>query len=789
MRKVFTAAVAVFVGLSAFSQNNWCGSDAYLNQLLENNPEQKAYYESMRDQQYALGQNGMAKRDGEKIIIPTVVHVMWSSCDGNISKAQIEDALRIMNEDFARTNPDTGLTREIFKPHAGALDVEFRLAQIDPNGQPTDGINRVETPLAVTANNNVKSIANWPTSKYFNIWVVESISFGGSGTVLGYAQFPGSGNWNTYGVVIRNDAMGTIGTSNADGRTLTHEAGHCFNLYHTFQDGCGNSCQFSGDRICDTPPSSEATWSCSFSLNTCANDAGGGSPYSFGTPDMIENFMSYNSCQNLFTKGQMDVMEAVFSNFSTLENLVSQSNLEATGVDGLLAADFEPANILVIKDEPAIINDHTRYDADGWEWDFGASSFPATSDVKSPEVTFIERGYMPVSLTASRTGMGDATVNKGVFVVSREGDFLPWISSFESEAAVPSDNWMPQNIDQDDTEWQVTNLAAFDGEQSLMVNNYGLCGGRSDYLYTPTLDLTPFTSANLRFNVAFAQRTFANNDFLRIHISRDLGQSWQLLWVQGGSSLRSIMNTESMEWYPSDTTEWIEKSVSISTNANDEGVVIRFEFASDGGNNFFMDNVRITGNFSGELLHHMPKSGTQGLKESVLIDWKAVGGIDAYEYQLDTESSFESENLIEGSHSYINEYSDNEDTEYLAEDLIHGETYFWRVRYVIDDSASEWTDPWTFTVSGDGLGQNEAALARSIHVFPNPTDEMLTIESAAKSLQQIVVYDLSGRVVLDEQLNNSTVAQLNLGDLQAGAYFVSITTSDLRHEVHTIMVQ
>jgi hypothetical protein len=83
------------------------------------------------------------QRGGGPRIIPVVFHVVHMGGAENISKAQIEDQIRILNEDFSRTNADTVNTRDIFKPVASIPDVEFRLAKLDPQGNCTEGINRI----------------------------------------------------------------------------------------------------------------------------------------------------------------------------------------------------------------------------------------------------------------------------------------------------------------------------------------------------------------------------------------------------------------------------------------------------------------------------------------------------------------------------------------------------------------------------------------------------------------------------------------------------------------------
>lgn len=113
-----------------------------------------------------------------KIIIPVVVHVVYSSTLQDISNAQIHSQIQVLNEDFQRKNADKENTPPAFSNVAGSANIEFRLAKVDPNGNPTDGIIRTRTSVAVFTPkaNNVKFISTdgsnaWNTRYYLNIWV------------------------------------------------------------------------------------------------------------------------------------------------------------------------------------------------------------------------------------------------------------------------------------------------------------------------------------------------------------------------------------------------------------------------------------------------------------------------------------------------------------------------------------------------------------------------------------------------------------------------------------------
>jgi Pregnancy-associated plasma protein-A/Secretion system C-terminal sorting domain len=239
-----------------------------------------------------------------------VVHVLYKNAAQNISNAQIYSQIDILNADYRRLNADTLNTPAMFDSIAADIEVEFCLASIDPDGNPSNGITRTSTsggqlfgffsPIFEDAKfDSLGGHDAWPADQYLNMWVCEA--FPG---LLGYAQFPG-GDPATDGVVISYQAFGNTGTVTAPstlGRTASHEVGHWMGLYHIWGDD--QDCTGS-DSIFDTPNATGASSSdCESSRNSCSNeDAFWGA---FDPNDMVQNYMDYShdSCMNMFTLGQ-----------------------------------------------------------------------------------------------------------------------------------------------------------------------------------------------------------------------------------------------------------------------------------------------------------------------------------------------------------------------------------------------------------------------------------------------------------------------------------------------------
>lgn len=251
--------------------------------------------------------------------IPVVVHIIHNNGPENIPNTQVFNAIQQLNDAFANSG--------VYQDTNGVnTNIQFCLAQQDENGNFTDGIDRVVSPLTnltvETDDIALKNLSRWDPTRYLNIWIVNSITSLSAGPgVAGYAYLPSQHGMPEDGIV--NEAS-YFGTTTDDSKVLFHEVGHYLGLYHTFEGGCtNNNCQNDGDRVCDTPPDqSMAAVSCSNPLNTCTsdvNDLSANNPFrpiangGLGDqPDQMENYMDYGfqTCQRLFTSGQSNRMIA-----------------------------------------------------------------------------------------------------------------------------------------------------------------------------------------------------------------------------------------------------------------------------------------------------------------------------------------------------------------------------------------------------------------------------------------------------------------------------------------------
>lgn len=280
--------LAVALVSSASAQRN-CGSMQYLQQQIGADPSRAAVLQMIDQHAEWFATTGQAK---VIVTIPVVFHVVYANATQNISDAKIQAQVAQLNADYARLNSDAGSTPAAFASLGANTQIQFCLAQRDPSGAASTGIERRSTTVAsFTDNDNVKFTSSggmnaWPSGSYMNFW---SANLGGG--LLGYAQFPG-GSSSTDGVVCLYSSIGSISTPGTAspynlGRTATHEVGHWLNLRHIWGDAnCGS------DLVSDTPTQQTSNGGCpSFPHTTCSNGANG---------DMFMNYMDYTDDAGMF---------------------------------------------------------------------------------------------------------------------------------------------------------------------------------------------------------------------------------------------------------------------------------------------------------------------------------------------------------------------------------------------------------------------------------------------------------------------------------------------------------
>jgi len=298
------------------------------------------------------------------ITIPVVVHVLHKGepigTGTNISVAQIQSQIDVLNQDFRRLNSNVLLSPAPFRGTSDDPLIQFCLAQQKPDGTPTNGIIRYlepsqqdyaswilpngagNLPSNLQCFNNftlqyIKAATIWNRDKYLNFWVSDKLkqlppdAGAGAGNnlgcdfetgLLGLAQFPGETGQPspilpdyslTDGVWVTSTAFGNTGNVIPPynlGRTAVHEVGHWLNLRHTWGNDLQPDPQCNeDDLVFDTPKQSESSTGCNIFpfTDSCSE---------FFPGIMFMNHMDYSedNCRSIFTYGQTIRMDAALFN-------------------------------------------------------------------------------------------------------------------------------------------------------------------------------------------------------------------------------------------------------------------------------------------------------------------------------------------------------------------------------------------------------------------------------------------------------------------------------------------
>lgn len=655
MKKVLllTFAASLFLlSNSAFSQQvqNYMNADGMvLAKKISENPQLIDKYEAYEATLKQISQqikSGQLKSDtlinGRKII-PIVFHIIHTYGPENISDAQVQDAVEKMTIDYSMLNADTTATYPMFKPRAANIQIEFRLAKIDPNGNCTTGIDRVYDPRTNYAYYSVMHDYAWTPSHYMNIFAVnfiypEGITLPEGAFIGGMSPFPPSntltqaltgGDTLIDGVLIRQDCIGSIGTAesmggmgvNAMNRTLTHESGHYFNLYHPFQslyavigiDGCGMPPLITaGDEVDDTPPIAAATQNTSLSCftpgirNTCTStDA----IYGMDAPDMIENYMDYQwgFCTNIFTLGQKDRIDATMAadriKLWSYENLIGTGVLDTNVYLCLPRADFNSNHKMICEGGTVSFTDFSyNGPASGWEWSFSGGT-PAISTQQNPTITYNTAGTYDVQLKVINATGSDSLIKQDILIISDPAvaQDAPFTEGFETNV----NSWILNS--QDGNLWAITDSAKYSGTKSLWVSNFSNNYPNStDEIITPAIDLTAFspapTTLQMKFKLAYTGKIVAGSlgaandtvwDNLKVYVSSDCGQTWAMRYSKLGASLSTAALTAN-RFFPASTSDWREETVNLNSFTSADHVRFKFVLFGGGGNNLFIDDINIS---------------------------------------------------------------------------------------------------------------------------------------------------------------------------------------------------
>jgi PKD repeat protein len=536
--------------LPGFGQRN-CGSHEYMIQQMQKNP---VFAENINKieaftQQYLKSPRLKA---GTVITIPVHVIVVYANTAQNISDAQIQSQISVLNLDYRKLNSDWPGTPAEFIDRVADVQIEFVLQGIErhSNSKSQWGLNDL-----------VKSTypPYLPTT-HLNFWVCNI-----GGGYLGYAQFPGGAS-ATDGVVISPQYFGSKNYSNGTfylsspfdlGRTATHEVGHWLNLRHIWGDGtCAT------DYVDDTPTAQQANYGCPTHPHlTC------------GSNDMFMNYMDYvdDGCMFMFTIGQTARAQAIFATGGPRASFVSggssnispvaEANGPYTGTAGV-AITFSSAG---------------SADSDGtiasYSWNFGDGS---TSTSQNPSHIYSTAGTYTATLTVTDNA-GASSSDVATVTVSTSGGGTTTelsYSDFESGWGI----WTKGGAD---CSRYTSTTYAYGGKSAIDIQDN--TGTASSFYHTTGV------------NVSTPGYTSIIVDFYFYAVSMEAGEDF---WVQyyNGSTWSTVTTYASGTNFNNSTFYHATITIPKSSYTFPTNMKIRFMCdASDNNDDVYIDNIRITG--------------------------------------------------------------------------------------------------------------------------------------------------------------------------------------------------
>lgn len=636
-RILLTFLAAIYCSLAVIAQTppqRNCGTldhHEYLKQTRPNYETDLNNY-NLQIEQYIQNQANAAALGKTSAVTPTVipvvVHVVYRTAvpATSITIAQATSQVQVLNDDFAKLNSDAVKVTQSFSVAAKGANIRFCLAQRDPNGNPTTGVDyKLTTTATFGTNDAVKSAATggadpWDVTKYINIWVCDLGT-----TLLGYGEFPTTSLSNTYGLVLHYKYTGSGGTALSPynlGRTGTHEFGHCFNLLHIWGDD-GTACTGS-DQCADTPNQAGEHYGC-FAAGSVQTDA-----CTTTSPGVMwMNYMDYtdDACMYMFTANQVSRMEAVVS---TAPWNVLQGSLGCTPVSALdagISSVIAPVNgsstcnnsvtpKITLNNAgsttltSAVINykmDALATQTLAWSGSLAAASstvltLNAYTGLSTAAHTF------SVWVTAPNGGTDQNAANNNMsstfsVIAAPVGQALPLVERFDA-VTFPPTGWVKTSANVTDATATWTRLANTTGipvvpttTACAKMNNFAGSidiTGQLDALRTPALNLS---GANSTLRVVFdrSHRIYstADIDTLNIYISTDCGGTWTKLKTLGGAQLATVTGSLTTAYTPTANSQWVRDSISLSAYVGQPSVYLKFESRSGWGNNLYLDNINV----------------------------------------------------------------------------------------------------------------------------------------------------------------------------------------------------
>jgi len=592
-----------------------CGSMDLLLQKFRQHPALKTRFEArekqlrqLMNQRLQQGPTG-ALRDQALVTVPVVFHIVLAN-PAQVTDAQLQAQIDTLNKDYSGTNGDAFRIPTWFKPLFGIANIQFALAKQTPDGEPSTGIERYTTTHGEfdVFTSDVKHVATggadaWNTNYYLNVWLSQQAN-----GYLGLGTFPDDGDSANQGIMIDYRSVpGGSYTNYSGGKTLTHEIGHYFNLYHTWGDD-GGACSGT-DYVDDTPNQGNYT-------SGCPGDTVKTDPCSPVAPGILyQDYMdySYDNCMVMFTVQQAARMQAAATSYRPA--LFTSPGLTPAvyqNYDARLRAIVQPAGRICTSTFAPVVTirnvgsntltsltinvsiDGVFAAANSWT---GSLTSLAETSVTLNSIPSASGSHILQVYTTNPDGQPDQRTTNDTLSVAymyNAPATLPLSESFEGNS-FPPDGWDIINPDASNT-WEKATGTGKSGNSAVIKNFYYSNFGARDYLRLPVVNLNNADSAFLSFQVAASTYSPLNSrgnawDTLQVVISTDCGNTYTSLYKRWADSLVTAPATTS--YFVPAASQWRRDSVNLTPYVGQGNVMLAFLNTSENENNIYLDDINV----------------------------------------------------------------------------------------------------------------------------------------------------------------------------------------------------